>query len=73
MLYIAMCVYYFKIIILNMYCIYIVFIASKAVLIDMEVPVISGALRILKLPLSFPVFQILISIFKLFRHVAIKT
>lgn len=41
MLYIVMCVYYFKIIILNMYCIYIVFIASKAVLIDMEVPVIS--------------------------------
>lgn len=41
MLYIAMCAYYFKIIILNMYCIYIVFIASKAVLIDMEVPVIS--------------------------------
>lgn len=41
MLYIAMFVYYFKIIILNMYCIYIVFIASKAVLIDMEVPVIS--------------------------------
>lgn len=56
-----------------MYCIYIVFIASKDVLIDMEVPVISGALRILKLPLSFPVFQILISIFKLFQHVAMKT